>query len=90
MGKRLTQDDLDFRAGLKAMKRVGTAHCTGDGLRAMYASLLPFHHGLFPATGVKFFVHLRAFQKDPDIEAEADMLLRDRAQAVRAGYPYPS
>ena len=66
-----------YRKALKDCKKVGTAHASGDALRAMYASLIPFHSSLREKTAPKFFEHLLEFDTDEAITKEARRILGD-------------
>lgn len=68
-----------YKAALKECKRVGTAHATGDALRAMYAGLVCLPHFGKPHEP-KVFAHLQAFTSDESIAAEARSLMRDHAK----------
>jgi hypothetical protein len=69
---------MTYSQALKQCKRTGTANATGDGLRAMYARLLPVHHGLHESRAEIVFEHLGSFCADADISAEGQRLLRSR------------
>lgn len=70
---------MTYKEGLAACKKIGCAHATGDGLRAMYANLIPFHACLAPGTAEKFFFHLQKFGSDREVGDEARRILRDPA-----------
>ncbi len=66
-----------YKKALKECKKVGTAHASGNALRAMYASLIPFHACLQEKTATKFFEHLLGFDTDDVITKEARRILGD-------------
>lgn len=70
----------EYKAATKQLKRVGTAHASGDALRAMYADLLVFHHG---GRATTYFAWLQghALGDDKAISEAARELLRDRAKS---------
>ncbi len=65
-----------YKQGLKDCKKVGTSRASGDALRAMYASLIPFQHCLNECTAEKFFTHLQKFDTDEQISEEARRIIR--------------
>ena len=69
---------LDYKAALKECKRVGTAHASGDALRAMYAKLITFQQG---GEETKYYSYLGRAESDEAIAASARELLRDRSKA---------
>ena len=70
-----------FVAASKQCRRVGTAHATGDSLRAMYASLIAFHQGFGERCAPAFFKALLACQTDKEIADAARIWLRDLSVA---------
>jgi len=82
MSDRGTQTEIEYRAAVKALRKVGTAHATGDGLRAMYAQLATFHNCLdglkcngYPTLAV--FAHLGKSEGDRAISKEGRRLVGD-------------
>lgn len=71
-----------FRESLRMLRKTGTAHATGDGLRAMYAQLICNIHGGDLKTIARFyFPHLQKRTTDEAVTNESRELLRDRAAA---------
>ena len=68
---------MNYKDALKQMKRVGTAHATGDSLRAMYAKLVADIQG---GPAEKYFVFLKP-GTDQEIKQQAQPLLQDRQKA---------
>ena len=68
---------LSYPAALKWCKQVGTAHATGDGLRAMYAQLIGQAQGGDP----QLYYRWIKGEADHEIAEQARMLLRDRQKA---------
>ncbi len=66
-----------YKTALRECKRVGTAHASGDGLRAMYAGLVALQHG---GSAEDYYAYLPQ-GSDMEIAEAARELLRDRAQA---------
>lgn len=71
---------MTYKQALKECKRVGTAHATGDALRAMYAGLLEVQHG---GAAEQYYLGLQDYAQgtDTEIAEVARTLLRDRAKA---------
>lgn len=69
---------MTFAQAMKECQRLGTAHATGDALRAMYARLVAQLHG---GDAQRYFVHLRGTTSDRETERSARALLSDRAAA---------
>jgi hypothetical protein len=70
---------MTFKQALKACKTAGTAHATGDALRAMYASLISQMHG---GEAERYFAYLqKSAQEDREIEDKSRALLRSREAA---------
>ena len=75
---------MTYAQARKALRKVGTAHASGDALRVMYADLLSFQHGGKP---VSYFRWLRAKSAGADDSAISRMareLLRDREKSWEA------
>jgi hypothetical protein len=68
-----------YKTALKQCHKVGTAHASGDALRAMYANLIAGMHG---GSAEKYFAHLQKHAAhDPGIIDEARSILRNRETA---------
>lgn len=74
---------MTFKEAKKQCRKVGTAHASGDALRAMYADMIAFK---WYAIGNpdKFYQHLQTMADDEAIEQEARELLRDHGKALDA------
>lgn len=71
---------MTYQSASKQCKRTGTAHATGDSLRAMYAALVAQIHG---GEAAKYYAWLQAHATgdDNNITETSRCLLRDRAMA---------
>lgn len=69
----------EYVAAYKEMRRVGTAHATGDSLRAMYASLIVMQAGMGEKFAPQVFAWLRRYGSDGAIACESHSLLRNEA-----------
>lgn len=72
---------MTHKDALKELKRRGTAHATGDALRAMYASLICFNYWgkkLEP----RFYEHLQQYESDNAIAEEGRALMRDHGKTL--------
>jgi hypothetical protein len=71
---------VTYRDALKQCKRVGTAHASGDALRAMYAGLIALQHG---GPEEVYYKELQscAPATDAEIATKARELLRSRNRA---------
>ena len=77
---------MTFREALKRLHKVGTAHATGDSLRAMYADLIAFQHNGGDTRwrykqAEKFYAWLADKGDDGEVADAARVLLRDRQKA---------
>lgn len=68
---------MTFKQAAKACRKAGTAHATGDALRAMYAELIADRQG---GDAEKYYASLPQGTDSGMMEA-ARALLRDRAKA---------
>lgn len=69
---------MTFNEAKKQCRKVGTAHATGDALRAMYAELIVVTHpGINQHSAERFYDHLQAYQDNKGIEQRARELMRD-------------
>lgn len=66
---------MKFKEALKICRKVGTAHATGDSLRAMYASLIALKWGMCAES--TFSLLQRNAENDAEISALAQSILRD-------------
>ena len=71
-----------YKQALKEYKKVGASRATGDGLRAMFAELIPKVSAMQPKTSIVFFAHLQEFETDNDVNKEARRILSDPLLAV--------
>lgn len=70
---------MSYKDSLKLCRKIGTAHATGDSLRAMYANLIAGSHG---GAAEKYFQHLQTTNgNDDQITETSRELLRNRAKA---------
>lgn len=71
---------MTYKQALKECKRVGTAHATGDALRAMYAGLLELQHG---GAVERYYQRLQVIAPgtDEEIGEASRALLRSRKKA---------
>lgn len=72
---------MTYSQAIKSLVRTGTAHATGDSLRAMYARLLPWHVRLNNSSIGRFYAHFQGFTTDRAVADEARRLLREPLEA---------
>lgn len=69
---------MTFNEAKKQCRKVGTAHVSGDALRAMYAELIVvMHPGINQHSAEKFYEHLQGYQDDSAITDRSRELMRD-------------
>ena len=68
---------MSYTDAKKQLKRIGCARATGDALRAMYASLLPFHCCVDSNVAPKIYTHFQQFADDTAISEAAQAIMRD-------------
>lgn len=73
---------MTYADARKKLRKIGTAHSTGETLAAMYADLLVFQHGYCKSFVKKIYFHLIQFNDDGMME-EARKMLRDYTLAVQ-------
>ena len=78
---KLTPLDHEYRTAQKECRRRGTAHATGNSLRAMYAQLICFTYW-GKKMEPRFYQHLQKFGTDTEITAEARELMRDHGRTM--------
>lgn len=72
---------MTFKEAQKQCRKVGTAHASGDALRAMYADMIAFKwHAI--GNPHKFYEHLKDFDSDQAIYKRATELLKDHWEAL--------
>lgn len=74
---------MTYKQALKQCKKVGTAHASGDALRAMYANLLTVQHGGDDTDAERYYEALLVDRSgcamdDKQIAECARVLLKDR------------
>jgi len=80
---------MTYTEAKRQLWKHGTAHATGDSLRAMYAKMIPWHCCLNPTAEKRFYAHLQKFLSDDAISHEARRILRNPLSAFEAAWPEP-
>ncbi len=76
---------MNYTEAMKECRRVGTAHASGNALRAMYARLIAYHCCLAESTASQFYQHLQSHVDDTAITDEAQRLMRNPLDACEIG-----
>jgi len=68
---------MTYKDAQKQLRKIGTAHASGDSLCAMYAKIIPFHCCIAETEASHFYSYLKKFPTDGKIAEAARAILQN-------------